>query len=73
MLKLVDKAPTLEASENIDITERFGEENGIIAIEIEGKDGYIVLDKEYYDVLNDVTVSGKIEMKPYSAYILRKI
>ena len=73
MLKLVDKAPTLEASENIDLTERFGEENGIIAIEIEGKDGYIVLDKEYYDVLNDVMVSGRIEMKPYSAYILKAV
>ena len=73
MLKLVDKAPTLEASENIDLTERFGEENGIIAIEIEGKDGYIVLDKEYYDVLNDVMVSGRIEMKPYSAYILKVV
>ena len=73
MLRLVDKAPILEASVNIDLTERFGTENGIIAVEIEGKEGYIVLDKEYYDVLGDKIVSGKIEMKPYDAYILRSL
>ncbi len=73
LLKLVDKKPTLEASENIDLTQRFGEENGIIAIEIEGKDGYIVLDKEYYDVLADKKISGRVEMKPYDAYILKEI
>ena len=73
MLKLVDKAPILEASVNIDLTERMGEENGIIAVEIEGKDGYVVLDKEYYDVLGDKVVTGRIEMKPYGALILRKM
>jgi beta-galactosidase GanA len=73
MLKLVNKAPTLEASENIDLTERSGEENGIIAIEIEGKDGYIVLEREYYDVLNEKTVSGRIDLKPYDACILKEI
>ena len=73
MLRLVDRAPTLEASENIDLTKRFGAENGIIAIEIEGKDGYIVLDKEYYDVLSDKKISGRVEMKPYDAYILKEI
>ena len=73
LLKLVDKKPTLGASENIDLTQRLGEENGIIAIEIEGKDGYIVLDKEYYDVLADKKISGRVEMKPYDAYILKEI
>ena len=73
MLKLVDKSPILEASANVDLTERFGSENGIVAVEIEGKDGYIVLDKEYYDVLGDKVISGRIDMKPYDAYILRKI
>lgn len=73
LLKLVDKAPTLEASDNIDLTERTGKENGIIAVEIEGKDGYIVLNKEYYDVLADKKISGRVNLKPYDAYILREI
>ena len=73
LLKLVEKAPILEASENIDLIERSGEENGIIAIEIEGKDGYVVLDKEYYDVLGDKTISGRVGLKPYDAYILKEI
>ncbi len=71
LLRLVGKAPILEASSNIDLVERSGEENGIIAMEIEGKDGYIQLDREYYDILNEKTVSGRIEMAPYSAYILK--
>ena len=73
LLKLVNKTPIFEASENIDLVERIGEENGVIATEIEGKDGYIVLDKEYYDVLNDCKVNGRLEMKAYDAYILKEI
>ncbi|MBO5374768.1 MAG: beta-galactosidase trimerization domain-containing protein, partial [Clostridia bacterium] len=73
LLRLVNKKPILEASSNIDLVERTGEQNGIIAMEIEGKDGYIYLDKEYYDILGDRAISGKIEMPPYSAYLLREI
>ena len=73
LLRLVNKKPILEASSNIDLVERTGKENGIIAMEIEGKEGYIQLDKEYYDILNDKAVSGRVEMKPYSAYILKAI
>ena len=73
LLKLVDRAPICEASENIDLVERTGAQNGIIAIEIEGKDGYIVLDKPYYDIIAQKEVSGKIEIKPYTALFLKKI
>ena len=73
MLRLVNRKPILEASSNIDLVERTGKENGVIATEIEGKKGYIVLDKEYYDILNDKAISGKIEMKPYEALILKEI
>ncbi len=71
LLRLVNKKPIAEASSNVDLVERMGKENGIIAMEIEGKDGYINLDKEYYDVLSDKVVSGRIEMKPYSAYVFK--
>ena len=73
LLKLVNRTPIAQASSNVDLVERTGSENGIIAMEIEGKDGYICLDKEYYDILNEKTVSGRIELKPYSAYILKEI
>lgn len=72
LLRLIDREPILLASDNIDLVERFGEENVIIAMEIEGKDGYITLDNEYLDVLNDRHISGKIELKPYSALILKR-
>ena len=73
LLSLVDKAPIAKASRNIDIVERTGEQNGIIAMEIENKEGYIILDKPYYDIINDKEVSGKIEMKPFSALFLKEI
>ena len=65
--------PTAEASKNISLTARTGEENGIIALEIENKEGYIVLDKEYYDILGKKTVSGKVEIEPYGALFLKEI
>ena len=73
LLKLVDMKPTAEASKNISLTKRSGEENGIIALEIESKEGYIVLDKEYYDILGKKTVSGKVEIEPYGALFLKEI
>ena len=73
MLKLVDKKPICEASSNIDLVERVGEQNGIIATDIEGKEGYIVLEKEYYDILNEKNVIGRIDIKPYEALILKEI
>ena len=72
LLRLVNREPICDASKNIDLVKRTGKENGIIAMEIEGKDGYISLDKEYYDILNDKRVSGRIDMPPYSALILKE-
>ena len=73
LLRLVGRNPILEASDNIDLVARSGKENGIMAMEIEGKDGYILLEKEYYDILNDKKVSGKIEIAGYDAVILKEI
>ena len=73
LLRLVGKAPIAEASENIDLVERSGEENGIIAIEVENKNGYIVLDKEYYDIINERVVSGRVEIAPFEALFFKEI
>ena len=71
--RLVNRAPIAEASENVYLTERTGKENGIIALEIENKAGYIDLTSEYFDIINEKTVSGRIEMKPYEALFLKKL
>lgn len=73
LLKLVNKAPNAEASTNVCVVERTGKENGLIALEIEDKDGYIVLDKPYYDILNGKEVSGRVEIAPYTALFLKNI
>lgn len=73
LLKLVDKAPNAEASRNICVVKREGEQNGLIAFELENKEGYIVLDKPYYDIIAEKEVSGKVEIKPFSALFLKSI
>ncbi len=73
LLKLVDRKPILEASRNISLTKREGKVNGIIALEIENIAGYIVLDREYYDILGERTLSGKVEIEPYGALFLKEI
>ena len=72
LIKLIDRAPICEASENIELIERSGKENGIIALELGGKDGYVVLCGEYYDILGEKTVSGRVELKPFEAIFLKK-
>ena len=73
LLKLIDKAPIADASQNVFLTKREGDENIICALEIEGKCGYVMLDKEYYDILGKKTVSGKVEIEPYGALFLKEI
>ena len=73
ILKLVDRAPNAKASSNISVVKRTGTQNGLIAMEIENKNGYIELDGEYFDILNEKTVSGRVEIKPFEALFLKKL
>ena len=73
ILRLVDRAPITEASGNIILTERTGEQNGIIAVETENKSGYAILNGEYIDLITGKTCSGKIEFQPYQVRVMKKI
>ena len=72
LLRLVGKKTIAEASRNIILTARTGKENGIIAVETENREGYVVLDGEYFDLLTEKTYKDKIEMVPYSVAVLQK-
>lgn len=72
LLRLVTLDPIAEASANVILTERTGDESGIIAVETENKFGYIVLEGEYVDLITDRKFSGKTEIKPYQVLILKK-
>ncbi len=76
ILRLVNKNPIAEASENVILTERTeinGSKSGIVAVETQNKDGYIVLDDEYTDLITGKACFGKIEMQPYQVMVMRKI
>ena len=72
LLRLIDIKPIAEASDNVLLTERVGEENCIIAVETENKTGNIVLDGEYTEVLSGKTLSGMIQIRPYQALFFKK-
>lgn len=73
LLRLVNRAPIAEASENIVLVERSGNEQGIIAVEIENKGGYLVLDGNYTDLITGRNLSGKIEIAPYEVLVLKRL
>lgn len=72
LLRLVGRAPIAEASENVVLVERSGNERGMIAVEIEDKSGYLVLDGEYTDLITGKNLTGKIEVSPYEVLVLKK-
>ena len=73
LLRLVNRSPVAEAGDNVILVERSGHENGIIAVEAENRNGYIVLDGEYKDVITDRRLSGRYEIAPYEALVLEKL
>ncbi len=44
----------------------------MIAVEIEDKSGYLVLDGEYTDLITGKNLTGKIEVSPYEVLVLKK-
>lgn len=72
LLRLVNRKPIAEASDNVILVERSGKENGIIAVETKNTDGYIVLECEYTEVITGRKLSGKYKIAPYEALVLKK-
>lgn len=72
ILRLVNRAPIAEASDNVVLTERTGAQNGIIAVEVENKSGYLILNGNYTDLITGKAYSGKTEIPPYGVLVLKK-
>ena len=72
LLRLINKPPIAEASKNVILTERTGEECGIIAVETQNQRGYLVLDNESTDLITGRIFSGKTDIYPYEVLVLRK-
>lgn len=70
--RLAGVAPIAPASENIVLVARSGEENGIIALETEHREGTLTLDGEYTDLLTGKTFSGTVTVAPHQVLVLKK-
>ncbi|MDE7296628.1 MAG: beta-galactosidase [Clostridia bacterium] len=71
--KLARLAPIAKASENIALIERSGNQSGIIAVELENKEGYVELDGSYLELISGKTVSGKYKLSPYGVAVFKSI
>ncbi len=75
LLRLVNRAPIVEASENVILTEhtgKIGGMSGIIAVETQNKGGYIILNGEYTDLITGKVCSDKTDIPPYGVLVLKR-
>lgn len=72
LLRLTDLAPIAEASDNIRLIERDGDEKGLIAAELCNRPGTVTLNGVYEDILHDDTKTGTVPLRPYEFLILKK-
>lgn len=70
LLRLIDKKPIAEASENVILTER---DNGLIfAVETQNAAGYIAFNGEYRDLISDKKLKGKTRLNPYGVMVIKR-
>lgn len=70
--RLAGQRPIAEASGNVILTRRTGVAEGIIAVEVENKPGYVVLDGSFTDRITGRKLSGKTPIAPYEVLVLQK-
>jgi beta-galactosidase GanA len=71
--KLISIEPIEQASDNVIIVERTGEEDGIIVLETEHKEGVVFLKTRYKDLCNGELYCGKMTLNPYEVRVLQKL
>jgi beta-galactosidase len=71
--RLAGLAPIAEASDNVRLVRRSGNENGLIAVEQKNQAGYVILDGEYLDLIHGQALSGRREIAPYEVLVLKKL
>ena len=70
--RLVGMAPTADASPNVRLVRRTGAKNGMIALELEHKEGYVVLEREYRELISGRVLSGRVAVNPYEVLVLQE-
>ena len=72
--KLAGVKPIAEASDNLRLVERSGEETGIIVLEVKNQEGYAVLPEgEYLELLTGKKQSGRITVAPHQVLVLKRL
>ena len=69
LLRLSGRGPIAPASGNVILTERTGEQYGIIAVETENKEGRVFLDGEYTELITGKRAAGETVIKPYGVSV----
>ena len=72
LLRLVGMKPIAEASDSICLVSRTGEENGIIAVNLENTAGSVTLEGNYIELISGRVLSGNVSVMPYEVLVLKK-
>ena len=62
-----------EASDNVRLVKRSGNENGLIAVEQRHSEGYLILNGEYLNLVSGERLCGKQRLAPYEVLVLKKL
>lgn len=54
------------------LVRRTGAKNGMIALELEHKEGYVVLEREYRELISGRVLSGRVAVNPYEVLVLQE-
>ena len=73
LLKLVGRDPIAEAGGNVILTAREGKRRGIIAVEVENREGELLLAKKYRNLISGEIAEGKVNIPPYGVLVLEEI
>lgn len=72
LLELIEIPPIAKASFNVELVERRGKEDGLICLELYNREGYVVLEGEYINLIDGRVLTGKINLRPYEVLVLKK-
>ena len=70
--KLSGIAKNAEATENLRVVERSGEQNGFVVVEVMNQEGKITLEEEYTELITGEKMTGEVTVKPYQVLVLKK-
>lgn len=70
--RLVDVPPIAEASDNVRLVARSGQQQGLIALETADQEGTLTLTRPYTELITGRKMTGRVTLTPYEVLVLKE-